>query len=51
VAEQEAEIEELQGRIRAQKEVLKALREVGIRFAAGDGGEGEGEREREVVMR
>ncbi|KAJ9165133.1 hypothetical protein NKR19_g719 [Coniochaeta hoffmannii] len=62
VAEQEAEIEELAGRIREQKEVLRALREVGIRFGVqgvrdeGDGSgkkggkDGEGE-DREVVMR
>lgn len=58
VAEQEREIEELQARIREQKEVLKALREVGIRFGVngvGDEGEGQGKKEggedRDMVMR
>ncbi|KAH8903234.1 hypothetical protein BR93DRAFT_971754 [Coniochaeta sp. PMI_546] len=57
VEEQEREIDELQGRIRQQKEVLKMLREVGIHFGVGDEGEGgkkehvqEGE-DRDMVMR
>lgn len=64
VTEQEREIEELQARIREQKEVLKALREVGIRFGvngSGDEGEGQGKKgdekglgvgeDRDMVMR
>ncbi|OIW26500.1 hypothetical protein CONLIGDRAFT_634769 [Coniochaeta ligniaria NRRL 30616] len=56
VEEQEKEIEELTGRITQQKEVLRVLREVGIRFGVGDeeGGKkeesGEGE-DRDMVMR
>jgi hypothetical protein len=55
VAEQEREIEELTERIREQKEVLRALREVGIKFGVGGVGDEEVKSEKvedaDMVMR
>lgn len=55
VGEQEAEMEELRARIRRQREVLRVLREVGIRFGKGDepgvGGKQQGKEEGGMVMR
>ena len=38
IAQQEEEMAELEGRIARQRDMLRALREVGVRFARGDEG-------------
>jgi len=51
VAEQEAEAEELERRIATQREVLRGLREVGMKFASEEEGAGGGGGGGDVAMR